>query len=180
MDRQPVLEGERLLLRPLRPGDQAALYAIASDPRVWEQHPQPDRWREPVFAAYFADLLERGGSLAVIDRRDGAMIGTSRFQYGSPDGGGTIEIGSTLLGHAYWGGGINRETKRLMIAYALAHVARVEFWVWRGNARSCRAVEKIGGQRLDRVEQVDIGGRVFDHLVFEITREGFAAGPLAN
>lgn len=180
MDRQPVLEGERLLLRPLRPDDREALYAVASDPRVWEQHPQPDRWMRPIFDAYFADLLARGGSLAVIDKRDGLLIGASRFQYGSPEDGGTVEIGSTVLAHARWGGAANREMKRLMIAHALDYVARVEFWVWRENARSRRALEKIGARPVDRIEMVEIGGQVFEHLVFAITREGFSQGPFGG
>ncbi len=51
MDRQPVLEGERLLLRPLEPGDWDALFAVASDPQIWAGHPMHDRWQEPVFHA---------------------------------------------------------------------------------------------------------------------------------
>jgi RimJ/RimL family protein N-acetyltransferase len=39
LDRQPVLEDERLLLRPLRAEDWDALFAVASDPLVWQQHP---------------------------------------------------------------------------------------------------------------------------------------------
>lgn len=50
MNRQPVIEGGTLLLRPLEPGDWGALYAVASDPLLWEQHPMHDRWQEPVFA----------------------------------------------------------------------------------------------------------------------------------
>lgn len=180
MDRQPVLEGERLLLRPLRAEDRDALYLVARDPRVWEQHPEPDRWREPVFAEYFASLLASGGSLAIIDRVDGRLIGATRYQYGSPGDGGTVEIGSTVLAHDRWGGGANREIKRLMLAYALDHVARVEFWVWSENARSHRAVEKIGGRPAGRVEQVEIGGLMFPHLVFEITRDDFRSGPLID
>ncbi len=57
MDRQPILEGDRLLLRPLRPDDWDALYAVASDPLIWAIHPQHDRWKEVVFAEYFADAL---------------------------------------------------------------------------------------------------------------------------
>ena len=49
MDRQPVLEGERLLLRPLTEADFAALYAVASDRELWAVHPSPNRWQEPVF-----------------------------------------------------------------------------------------------------------------------------------
>lgn len=178
MDRQPVLEGERLVLRPLQPDDFDALYLVARDTRVWEQHPQPDRWREPVFAEYFGGLLASGGSLAIIDKADGRLIGASRYQYGSPEDGGTVEIGSTVLAHDCWGGAINREMKRLMLAYALDHVARVEFWVWIENARSHRAVEKIGGRLIDRIEQVEIGGQTFPHHVFEIVGGDFRDGPL--
>ena len=45
MDFQPVLRGSLLELRPLRADDFDALYAVASDPLIWEQHPQRDRPR---------------------------------------------------------------------------------------------------------------------------------------
>lgn len=180
MDRQPTLAGELVLLRPLREDDREALYAVASDPVVWEQHPRPERWREPAFAEYFASLIARGGSLAVIDRASGELIGTSRFQYGSPENGGMVEIGSTVIARNHWGGGVNRELKRLMIAHALRHVATVEFWAWQANTRSCRALEKIGARLIDRVEQVEINGRIFPHAVYVITRDEFANGPLAR
>jgi len=48
-DLQPVLKGKILELRPLRPGDFHDLYAVASDPLIWEQHPIPDRYKEEVF-----------------------------------------------------------------------------------------------------------------------------------
>ena len=128
MDRQPTLEGEHLLLRPLREADRAALYAAANDPALWADHPEPERWREVEFAAFFDGLIERSGALAVIDKASGALIGTSSYQYGAPDAGGTIEIGSTFLARAHWGGGTNREMKRLLIAHALDAVRTVEFW----------------------------------------------------
>lgn len=40
MNRQPVLEGERLLLRPLRSDKWDALFAVAADPLIWRQHPR--------------------------------------------------------------------------------------------------------------------------------------------
>ena len=80
MDRQPVLEGERLLLRPLREGDWDALFAVASNRELWAGHPSHDRWQEPVFRAFFDDALAKGGALAVIDKVTGEVIGSSRFQ----------------------------------------------------------------------------------------------------
>jgi RimJ/RimL family protein N-acetyltransferase len=180
MDLQPTLAGERLLLRPLRPEDREALYAVARDPQIWAQHPDRERWREEAFGAYFNSLLDRGGSLAVIERASGALIGVSRFQYGRPDDGGTIEIGSTMLARSHWGGDANREMKRLMVAHALRYVATVEFWVGEDNLRSRRAMEKLGARLTDRLERPEIAGRTVPHRVYAISREEFARGRLGT
>ena len=178
MNRQPVLTGERLLLRPLRADDWDALYAVASDPLIWELHPAHDRWQEPVFRAYFANALAHGGAVAVIDRDSGAMVGSSRWQGHDPADGGSVEIGWTFLARSHWGGAFNRELKRLMLAHALEAVARIDFRVGATNLRSRRAMEKIGGRLSDRVEQVEMAGVKVDHVIYEINRESFASGPL--
>ena len=76
MDRQPVLMGERLVLRPLRRDDWPALFAVAADPLIWEQHPVHDRWREDVFCSFFDEAIGAGGALVAIRRSDGAVIGS--------------------------------------------------------------------------------------------------------
>jgi hypothetical protein len=53
-DLQPVLTGTLLELRPLRAEDFPALYAVACDPLLWEQHPARDRYQELVFKEFFA------------------------------------------------------------------------------------------------------------------------------
>jgi RimJ/RimL family protein N-acetyltransferase len=53
-DLQPVLKGKLLQLRPLREEDWDDLFAVAADPLIWEQHPEPDRYTEKVFADFFA------------------------------------------------------------------------------------------------------------------------------
>lgn len=180
MNRQPVLEGELLLLRPLRADDWDALFAVASDRLIWELHPAHDRWQEPVFRAYFADALAQGGALVVIDRASGALIGSSRMQGYDPAEGGSVEIGWTFLSRSHWGGAINREMKRLMLAHALGFVERVKFRVGEDNLRSRRAMEKIGGRLTDETSVTEIAGRAVQHVIYEITRESFAAGPLAQ
>lgn len=180
MDRQPVLEGERLLLRPLEPSDWDALYAIASDPQVWEQHPMHDRWREDVFRAFFDDALAKGGALAVIDKSSDAIIGSSRFQQYEPEDGGSVEIGWTFLAPRCWGKGINHEMKRLMLAHAFKFVERVDFRVGETNWRSRQALENIGAERTRRTELSRYDGKRVIHIVYEITRDSFASGPLAG
>ena len=178
MDRQPVLEGERLLLRPLRADDWEALFAVASDPEIWAIHPQHDRWQEPVFRAYFADALKQGGALVVIDKASGAIVGGSRMQAYDPADGGSVEIGWTFLARSHWGGAFNREMKRLMLGHALKFVERVDFRIGEDNLRSRRAMEKIGGRLSDRSDIVDTASGPVRHVVYEITRDSFADGPL--
>jgi N-acetyltransferase len=180
LDRQPVLEGQRVLLRPLRDDDWDALFAVASDRLIWEQHPAHDRWQEPVFRAFFADAMANGGALLAIDRANGAVIGSSRYQGLEDVNGGSIEIGWTFLARACWGGTFNHEMKRLMLAHALGSVAECRFLVGEGNTRSRRALERIGARLTDRKEErVMAGGEVIPHVTYVITRDDFAKGPLA-
>lgn len=120
--------------------DREPLYAVASDPQLWALHPAHDRWQRPVFDAFFNDALARGGALAIVERSTGAIIGTSRFQNYDPQAGGSVEIGWTFLARSHWGGGTNRELKRLTLGHALAQVERALFMVGADNLRSCRAL----------------------------------------
>ena len=181
MDRQPVLEGERLLLRPLGESDWEALYAVASDRELWARHPSHDRWQEPVFRAFFDDAMAKGGALAIVDRSTGAVIGSSRFQFcDRPEEDGALEIGWSFLARACWGKGYNAEFKRLMLEYAFRHVERVVFRVGAGNVISRKAMANIGGRLTGDSYVEERAGRPVEHVVFEITRESFAEGPLAG
>ncbi|WP_324826656.1 GNAT family N-acetyltransferase [Qipengyuania zhejiangensis] len=179
MDRQPTLETDRLIIRPLEEGDREALFGIASDPAVWEQHPIHDRWRRDVFDAFFDEGMASGGALAVIDKRTDRIVGSTRYDRLSEDEGGSVEIGWTFLAPVCWGKGINPEMKRVMLDHAFRHVALVEFRVGDTNYRSRNALEAIGAERSDRYELGKYDGKRVLHLYYEITREGFAQGPLA-
>ena len=181
MNRQPILEGEQLALRPLEPGDWDALFAVASDPLIWEQHPMHDRWQEPVFRAFFDDAMQAGGALLVTQAGSGAVLGSSQFRP-TPFDVAAIEIGWTFLARSHWGGKINRAMKALMIKHALAPephgVPRILFRIGDTNWRSRKAMDKIGGRLTDMVEEGEYQGQPARHVIYEITREGFAAGPL--
>lgn len=179
MDRQPVLEGDRLLLRPLRPVDWDGLYAVASDPAIWAVHPSHDRWQEPVFRAFFDEALAGGGAFAIVEKATGAVIGSSRYGEPEAEAPGEIEIGWSFLARSFWGGGYNAEFKRLMLAHALADFDRAIFQVGADNVVSRKAMANIGGVLTNRTRTYERAGALVEHVIYEITRESFANGPLS-
>jgi RimJ/RimL family protein N-acetyltransferase len=166
---QPILKGELLTLRPLRAEDFPDLYAVASDPLIWEQHPVKERYQEEVFKEFFRGAQESGGALLALDSRDGRVIGSSRF-HGFDEEKSEIEIGWTFLARSHWGGAYNREMKQLMLGHAFRFVESVILLVGTENLRSQRAVEKIGGVRVG--SRRDANGR--DSFIYQITRSTFA------
>jgi RimJ/RimL family protein N-acetyltransferase len=163
-DLQPTLNGAFVSLRPLRPEDFHDLYAVASDPLIWEQHPERDRCKEEVFQAFFHEAVESGGALTATDVKEGHIIGSSRF-HGYNHGKSEVEIGWTFLARSHWGGVYNREMKQLMLRHAFRFVTNVIFLVGPQNARSQRAVEKIGAVRVG--SRADARGRT--SFVYQIT-----------
>ncbi len=166
---QPTLQGKLLELRPLRPGDYDPLFRAASDPLIWEQHPEPDRYTPEGFKRYFEGALASGGALVAVDRQTGRMVGSSRYANLDPAA-SEIEIGWTFLARSHWGGAYNGEMKSLMLAHAFRFVERVVFVVGPDNLRSQKALEKIGAKQLRRVQRPARDGTMTEHLVFALAR----------
>jgi RimJ/RimL family protein N-acetyltransferase len=166
---QPVLKGDLIELRPLREDDFEELYAAASDPLIWEQHPQSDRYKEDVFREFFRGAMESGGAFVVIDSETNRVVGSSRF-HSYDEEKSEVEIGWTFLARSHWGGRFNGEMKRLMLGYAFRFVEAVVFLVGPENLRSRRAVEKIGGV-LDGSRPNAVGR---DSVLYRITASAFA------
>jgi N-acetyltransferase len=161
-DLQPHLLGDLLELRPLRPEDWDALFLVASDPMIWEQHPARDRYKEEVFKEYFQGGLDSGGAFVAVDRKTQKLIGSSRY-FGYDPEKREIEIGWTFLARSHWGGEYNREMKRLMLDHAFTFVDNVVFLIGPENLRSRRAVERIGAVLTDRRERGN-------HVVYQINK----------
>lgn len=173
-DLQPRLVGELIEVRPLVADDWEELFAVASDPLIWEQHPASERYQEDVFREFFREALETGSAFVVVDRKTGKMIGSSRY-FGFDPQESVVEIGWTFLARAYWGGNYNGELIRLMLDHAFQFVERVVFVIGVTNFRSQRAVEKIGGVRVGRRDKVVPRG-VVESFVYAIRRPGTAVG----
>jgi RimJ/RimL family protein N-acetyltransferase len=162
---QPTLKSELLEVRPLRADDWEELYAVASDPLLWAQHPNSDRYKPDVFRKFFDEALASGGAYVVLDRKTGRVIGSSRFHcYDLVRS--EIEIGWTFLARSHWGGIYNGELKRMMLAHAFKYVDNVIFFIGSTNVRSQRALEKIGGIRAGT--KIDPNGR--ENFIYRITR----------
>jgi RimJ/RimL family protein N-acetyltransferase len=152
-DLQPHLKGKLIELRPIAPEDWNDLFAVASDPLIWEQHPESDRYKEDVFKVFFKDALESGGAFVVIDTKNKRIIGSTRFHGYDPEK-SEVEIGWTFLARKYWGGRYNREMKQLMLAHAFQFVENVLFYIGENNIRSQKATEKIGAIKNGMVKKV--------------------------
>ena len=140
---QPHLKGGLIELHPLKPDDWDELFAVASDSLIWEQHPERDRYKEDAFRVFFKEALESGGAFVIIDRKTQHVIGSTRF-YGYDPEKSEIEIGWTFLARKYWGGRFNAEMKQLLLNHAFKFVESVVFFVGEDNARSQKAMEKVG------------------------------------
>lgn len=165
---QPTLTGPRVCLRPLLVTDFEALYAVAADPLIWEQHPNPTRYQRGVFSTYFAGAMASGGAFLIEDIITGQPIGSTRFYDLSADQ-ESVLIGYSFLARSHWGGPTNREVKTLLLNYAFAcGVKEVFFHVGAGNRRSRRAMEKLGAEQVEEREIAYHGEPPTTNVVYRI------------
>lgn len=156
-------------LQPLRFEDFEALHAVAADPLIWEQHPNPDRYKEEVFANFFGGALESGGALLIRDTPSGEVVGSSRFYDLDPQR-SELKIGYTFFSRSVWGKGHNPATKRLMLDHAFTFVDRVIFHVGIHNRRSRIAMERLGAQTVGELEVAYYGEPPKTNVVYRIDR----------
>jgi len=170
---QPTLENDKALLLPLRQDDFNAVFAVASDPLVWEQHPNKDRWQKEVFTTFFEGAINSAGAFKIIDKSSGAVAGCSRFYNYQPQE-SSIMIGYTFYATRCWGTGLNRSVKKLMLDYVFQYVDRVLFQVGAGNRRSQIAMERLGAVKTGEEEVAYYGEPTKLNFVYEILKDGWA------
>lgn len=175
IDLQPTLTGKNIILRPLAEGDFEPLFAVASDPLIWQQHPASDRYKEDVFKDFFQVAIASGGALVAIERSSGRIIGSSRY-FGYDPEIKEVEIGWSFLARDHWGGTSNLEMKTLMLNHIFQFVDHVVFLVGPENWRSRKAMEKIGGV-LNGERKDDTGAR---SVVYQIDRSDWMKIKILN
>jgi RimJ/RimL family protein N-acetyltransferase len=149
------------------------LYEIASNPVVWEQHPEKDRWKRSVFLTFFQGALENDlGCFTIRDKSAGVVIGSTRF-YSHDALGDAVRLGYTFLSPGYWGSGANQEIKEVLLDHAFTIVERVYFDIGAENFRSRKAVEKLDAvECADKEEKVVyvLSKDVFNHRGWGVRR----------
>ena len=168
-DLQPILDNDSVILYPLQPGDFEELYAVASDPKIWEQHPNKNRWQQAEFGKFFEGALQSGGAFKIVDKTTGKAIGSTRF-YDYNEAQNRILIGYTFYAVACWGKGFNRAVKALQLNFIFQFAAAVIFHVGAGNVRSQIAMGRLGATKIGEEEVAYFGEPSGLNFVYELTK----------
>lgn len=166
------LKNDFVQLVPLTTDHFDQLYQVASDPLIWEQHPNKNRYQLPVFKNFFEGAILSKGAFLILDAVSKKAIGSSRFcNYNVAKD--SIEIGYTFYARDCWGKPYNRSTKDLMINYALEKVSTIHFFVGAENIRSQKAMEKLGAIKLGEVLMPYYGEPDRLNFQYQITRSNW-------
>ena len=149
---QPThLNNDFVTLIPIQETDFEELYSVANDELLWEQHPNKLRYQRDVFQNFFQGAIESKGAFFIRDAKTDIPIGSSRF-YDYNEKENSILIGYTFIGRDFWGKGYNKALKKVMMDYAFQYVDTIYFHIGATNFRSQKAIEKIGGIKVDEFE----------------------------
>lgn len=166
---QPVLKNKLVIAEPLLSTDFERLYKAASDPLIWEQHPNKNRWQLQAFENYFDGAIKSGGAFLVKDAQTNEVIGSSRYSdYNSETN--TVSIGYTFFIRSHWGKGHNYALKQLMLNYIFQYVDRVQFYIGAVNKRSQISIERFGAIKTGEEEMAYYGEPAKLDYVYAITK----------
>lgn len=167
---QPLLQNNLVIAQPLKLSDFESLYTAASDPLIWEQHPNKNRYQREAFGNYFKGAIESGGAFLVKDSQTNEIIGSSRYSDYSAET-DTVSIGYTFLIRSYWGSGCNYALKKLMLDHIFQYVSTVTFYIGAGNKRSQISIERFGAIKTGEKEMAYYGETAKLDFVYAITKE---------
>lgn len=176
---QPTLTDELIKISPLKEEDFDELYAVASDPLLWEQHPNKNRYQIEVFRNFFKGAIESNGAVIVNEIATGKVIGNSRY-YDLDEENNAVTVGYTFISRDYWGKSYNRTLKKLMFDHAFKFVDKVILHIGSTNFRSQKSIEKIGAKKVGVLDVAYYGEPVKTNFVYEVKKEDWIKTNLLN
>ncbi|MBK8981354.1 MAG: GNAT family N-acetyltransferase [Ignavibacteria bacterium] len=167
---QPELENDLIVVIPLAENDFEELYKAASDPLVWEQHPNKDRYKREVFKNFFKGAMESGGAFKVKEKITGKVIGSSRYyDYNKEEK--SVSVGYTFISREYWGKSYNSRMKKLLLDHAFEFVDKVYFHIGKDNIRSQKAILKLGAVKVDEVDMKYYGENEHRNFIYLMEKD---------
>jgi N-acetyltransferase len=168
---QPLLQNEKVIAQPLQQTDFDVLHAAASDPLIWEQHPNNNRWQQKEFENFFKGAMESQGAFLVKDAVTNEVIGSSRYVYDAKNN--LLSIGYTFFKRSHWGKGYNPALKSLMLNYAFEITSIVYFYIGAVNKRSQIAIERIGAVKIKEEQTAYYGEPVKLDYVYALEKKNW-------
>lgn len=171
------LAGERVILAPLAPEHEDALYEVSRDAELftwwpWDLSTSRDAVREYVELCLKAARDGERQHYVTLDADSGEAIGSTSYCLIDPAN-RTLEVGATFLVPSRWGGGENVEAKLLMLrhAFEVCGCQRVQIVTDALNERSRAAILALGAElegihRQDRL--IAHSGRVRSSAFYSI------------
>jgi ribosomal-protein-alanine N-acetyltransferase len=145
----PVIETDRLILRPIEEGDYGAIFEYASDPDVarytsWDPHKTIEDSKTLVRFIKKRYSENKPSNWAVILKTDGRLIGTCGFVSGFPQN-KRAEIGFAIRRDC-WSKGYTTEAvkKTIEFGFKVMELNRIEACCDVDNKASKRVLEKCG------------------------------------
>ena len=169
---QPVLENELATLYPLQEIDFETLYKVASDPEIWKQHPNKDRWKRDIFRTFFDGALQSSGAFKIVDKQSGEVIGSTRiYEYNEAED--SVFIGYTFYAVSRWGKGFNQAVKVTMLDYLFQFVSKICFHIGAENIRSQIAISRLGAEKIGEQEVTYFGEKSKLNFVYQVEKENW-------
>jgi RimJ/RimL family protein N-acetyltransferase len=169
-DLQPTLANDLIKVVPLKEEDFEALFAVASDPLIWEQHPNKDRYKREVFENFFKGAIESKGAFIVYEKESNKIVGSSRY-YELDETVHSVAVGYTFIAREFWGKGHNKALKTLMFDYAFQFVDKVILHIGATNFRSQKATEKLGAVKIAELEVAYYGEPLKWNFVYQVDKD---------
>ena len=173
----PVMETERLVLRPFRREDVVLYAAISADPEVMRYlgGPRDPAYTEEQMADSNGTLRRTGAGMVAVERRDdGAFVGAVGLSVVPwfPD---DLQLGWRLVPQ-HWGHGYATEAARAWLAHGFEVLGwdRLTAMADVPNLRSLAVMERLGMRRLHEVDLTEDGER-FRVALHELTRDDWRA-----
>lgn len=178
-----ILQNDVVLLRPLKQEDiEGFLNYSLNEPDIWSFNANGANGEENLLKyvnhALQQRAREREYPFAVIDKKSGALVGSTRL-YDILHDRKTIQLGFTWYGKKYQASGINKNCKYLLLDFAFNElgVERVGFAANSLNARSIAAMKSIGCtvEGVMRSSGYDAAGNRIDSTILSILRTEWEA-----